>query len=120
MKTLVLTLIAIFGMATIVSASKPETITLKRGQQKRAANGEVILKFISVTEDSRCPTDTNCIWAGNAKVQVRISNGRGGSKMAIMNTTTGQLGDQYDGWAIYLTSLALGAMGIVFGDFRKG
>ena len=106
MKTMLLTLIAILGIATIASASKPETVILKQGQKKSAAKGEVILKFISVLEDSRCPTDTNCVWAGNAKVKVQISNGHGGSKMSVMNTTTGgPLGDQYNGWAVYLTSL---------------
>jgi len=109
MKTMLLTLLAlmaVLGTATIVSAKKPESVTLKRGQQKSAANGEVILKFISVLEDSRCPTDANCIWSGNAKVKVQISNKHGGSKTSIMNTTTGgPLGDQFNGWAIYITSL---------------
>jgi hypothetical protein len=105
MKTMFLTLMAILGFAIAASAASPDTVSLKRGQQKSAANGEVILKFISVIEDSRCPTDANCVWAGNAKIRVRISNRHGGSKIVVMNTTTGQLGDQYDGWAIVLTSL---------------
>ena len=106
MKIMFLTLIAILGLGAIAMAQKTETVTLKRGQQKSAANGEIILKFLSVIEDSRCPTDVNCVWAGNAKVEVLISNKHGGSKKSVMNTTTGgPLGDQYNGWAIYLTSL---------------
>lgn len=106
MKIMFLTLIAIVGLGSIAMAQKTETVTLKRGQQKSAANGEIILKFISVLEDSRCPTDVNCVWAGNAKVEVLISDNRGGSKKSVMNTTTGgPLGDQHNGWAIYLTSL---------------
>jgi len=106
MKTAFLTLIAILALATIGMAQKTETLTLKRGQQKRAANGEIILKFVSVLEDSRCPTDVNCVWAGNAKIEVIISDKNGGSKKSVMNTTTGgPLGDQHNGWAIYLTSL---------------
>jgi hypothetical protein len=105
MRTMLLTFIAILGFAAAALASKPETIVVKRGQQKSAAKGEVIIKFVSVTEDSRCPTDTNCIWAGNAKVQVKIANRQGGSKMAVMNTTVGPKGDQFNGWAVYLTSL---------------
>ena len=105
MKIMFLTLIAIFGIATIGMAQKPETLILKRGQQKSTAKGEVILKFLSVIEDSRCPTDVNCVWVGNAKIEVLITDKRGGSKKAVMNTTTGQLGDQHNGYAIYLTSL---------------
>ena len=105
MKLICLTLIAILGLGSIAMAQKTETVTLKRGQQRSAANGEVILKFISVVEDSRCPTDVDCIWAGNAKIEVLITDKRGGSKKVIINTTTGPAGDQHNGWAIYLTSL---------------
>ena len=98
-------MIAILGIASIGIAQKPETLVVKRGQQRSAVNGEVIIKFVSVIEDSRCPKDVNCVWAGNAKIEVLITDKNGGSKKAVMNTTTGQLGDQYNGWAIYLTSL---------------
>lgn len=30
------------------------------------------VKFIKVLEDSRCPKNTNCIWAGRAKVLVEV------------------------------------------------
>lgn len=106
MKTMFLTLIAILGMAAIASASKPETIILKHGQQKKAARGEVTIKFVSVMEDSRCPEGVNCVWAGNARVQVKVTGRRGEAKIMVMNTTMGPKGDQYDGWAIYLTSLS--------------
>ena len=105
MKILFLSLIAILGIASIGMAQKPETLVIKRGQQKSAVNGEVIIKFVSLIEDSRCPKDVNCVWAGNAKIEVLITDKNGGSKKAVMNTTTGQLGDQYNGYAIYLTSL---------------
>ena len=98
-------MIAILGIASIGMAQKPETLVIKRGQQKSAVNGEVIIKFVSLIEDSRCPKDVNCVWAGNAKIEVLITDKNGGSKKAVMNTTTGQLGDQYNGYAIYLTSL---------------
>jgi hypothetical protein len=106
MKTMFLIFAAILSFSAVALARNPETVVLRSGQQKSAAKGEVVLKFISVTDDSRCPTDTNCIWAGNAVVHVKISNGHGGgSKTAVMNTTTGPKGDQFNGWAIYLTSL---------------
>jgi len=105
MKTVLLTFAVIFSFCAVTMARNPETIVVKGGQHRSAAKGEVIVKFVSVTEDSRCPTDTNCIWAGNATVQVKISNRHGGSKTFVMNTNTGPKGDQFNGWAIYLTSL---------------
>ncbi len=106
MKIMFLTLIAILGIASVGMAQKTETLIIKRGQQKSAVKGEVILKFVSVIEDSRCPTDVDCVWAGNAKIEVLITDKHGGSKKSVMNTTTGgPLGDQHNGYAIYLTSL---------------
>ncbi len=104
MKKMLLALITIIGLSAAVLAYKPETVTLKSGQKRAVAGGEFSIKFISVTEDSRCPVDANCIWAGNAKVHVKIADSRG-SKTMVMNTTMGPKGDQHNGWAIYLTEL---------------
>jgi hypothetical protein len=84
----------------------PETVVLKSGQKKSTVNGGFSIKFVSVTEDSRCPVDADCIWAGNAKVHVKITDRHGGSKTMVMNTTMGPKGDQYNGWAINLTELS--------------
>ena len=100
-----LTIITIIGLSAVVLAYKPETLTLKQGQKKSVPNGEFSIKFISVTEDSRCPVDANCVWAGNAKVNIKITDKNGVSKTMVMNTTMGPKGDQYRGWAIYLTEL---------------
>ncbi len=32
---------------------------------------------VALLEDSRCPTDTRCIWAGRVRVTVRVDLGRG-------------------------------------------
>lgn len=39
----------------------------------KIASRDVILKFVEVLEDSRCPKDIVCVWAGRAKVKVAIS-----------------------------------------------
>ena len=35
--------------------------------------GDTILKPLAVTEDSRCPTDAQCAWAGRLTVSTRIT-----------------------------------------------
>jgi hypothetical protein len=45
----------------------------------------VRVKFVDLIEDSRCPTDTQCVWAGNAKITVKLSR-NGKSKIVEMNT----------------------------------
>ena len=105
MKRMFLTVMTIVGLAGAALAFKPETVSVKSGQKKSVAKGEFSIKFVSVTEDSRCPVDAVCVWAGNAKVHVKITDPHGGSKMMVMNTNAGTKGDQYNGWAIYLTEL---------------
>ncbi|WP_108867892.1 hypothetical protein [Aquimarina aquimarini] len=52
----------------------PKIITkLKIGNT--ANFGDKSIKFIKVTEDSRCPTDMMCVWAGEAKIIIAIYKG---------------------------------------------
>lgn len=45
---------------------------LATGKSVKEDNIEV--KFIEVVEDSRCPEDVTCIWAGEVKVKVAVTN----------------------------------------------
>ncbi|MFN0279322.1 MAG: hypothetical protein ACKVRN_12065 [Pyrinomonadaceae bacterium] len=105
MKTMLLTLITIIGLVGVVLANKTETVTLKMGQKKTVAKGEFSIKLVSVTEDSRCPVDVNCVWAGNAMVHVIVTDSYRNSKKFVMNTTMGPKGDQHNAYAINLTEL---------------
>ena len=33
----------------------------------------ILLKFIKVTEDSRCPSDARCIWAGEVVAEIELN-----------------------------------------------
>ena len=41
---------------------------LKVGQQLKLDGVDLKVKFTGVPQDSRCPTNVNCVWAGNAEV----------------------------------------------------
>ena len=108
MKVLILTLAAIFIMTSVATASTaaqtPQTVTVKAGKQKSASKSKLKIKFVSVIEDSRCPENVQCVWAGNAKIKVIVTSERG-SETFEMNTGMGPQGNQFDGWAITLESL---------------
>ena len=104
MKVLVFTLLAVLAFAGSAAARQGDTVSLKIGQQRTVKPSKVRIKFLSVVEDSRCPTDVNCIWAGNAKIKVLVSTSRTSREFEI-NTNLGPQGDQLDGWAINLVSL---------------
>lgn len=92
----------IFSMTAFAHTN--ETITLNVGKQKTAKKSRLKIKFLEVTEDSRCPTGVNCIWAGNAKVKVKIIGARS-SKEFEFNTNMGPKGDTFEGWAITIDEL---------------
>jgi hypothetical protein len=45
-------------------------VTLAPGESVSEHDGELRVRFINVVEDSRCPVDTTCIWAGEVKALV--------------------------------------------------
>jgi hypothetical protein len=40
-----------------------------------ATNGEIRVAFDAVTEDSRCPTDVQCVWEGNGGIRLTLTGG---------------------------------------------
>jgi hypothetical protein len=89
-------------MATF--AQTKETFTLGVGKQKTSKKSKLKIKFLEVTEDSRCPTGVNCIWAGNAKVKVQISNAYR-SEIFEINTDLDSKRAVFDGWSIRIDNL---------------
>lgn len=51
------------------------TVTTGIGQEINAL--DITLTPLSVTEDSRCPSGTECIWAGTVRVKTKVTSVRG-------------------------------------------
>lgn len=94
----------VFGMShTAFAQDKQE---FRPGQQRTFTAAKLKVKFISVLEDSRCPADVDCVWAGNAKVKIQVTDMTSGvTKIMEINTTTGATGDTIGRHSIRLTSL---------------
>ena len=48
------------------------SVTLGVGEGASVKGTSVSFRFLGVIEDSRCPSDTTCVWAGEVKVQIEI------------------------------------------------
>lgn len=101
--SLILTLVG--GGFLIGEAQAAQGIRVRVNQQKTDSRSKLKIRFVSLVEDSRCPEGARCVWAGNAKIQVRITDGRGKSETFEMNTTTGARGASFGGYAINLDNL---------------
>jgi hypothetical protein len=105
MKTIILVFTTILAASSVSVAQSDQRLTIKAGEQKIAFRGELKVEFVSVLEDSRCPADVQCIWAGNARVKIKVTDWRGEAKLFELNTTAGAKGDQFGGYAINLVGL---------------
>jgi hypothetical protein len=77
---------------------------IKVGQRVSAEGLKI--GFGTVAEDSRCPVDVTCVWAGNAKVILKLS--KTGRRPAQINLNTGLEPKHklYDGYDVKLVKLS--------------
>lgn len=69
---------------TLVSLDHP--FKLKVNETAYFDSADLLFRFVNVTEDSRCPADVQCIWAGQVSVEievVRVSTGEGLGNFAL-------------------------------------
>lgn len=105
MKKLIFTFIAMLSIAAAAAAKAPETLTLRKGQQKTASSSKISVKFISVLDDSRCPSNAKCIWAGNARIQIAVSKGKKTPQIFELNSNLKPQSIVFEGYEINFGSL---------------
>ena len=62
------------------------TFQLHPGESARFAGESLTVSFEGVTEDSRCPSDTTCVWAGDAVVRTRLERDKGANARVDLHT----------------------------------
>lgn len=66
---------AVLPNETLIEASANAPFQLRAGQIA-SLNGGVMLAFRRVTDDSRCASDVQCVWSGDATVHIDVAVGR--------------------------------------------
>lgn len=56
---------------------------LKAGRQVAVKGTKLWIRFVGVSNDSRCPKDVQCVWAGNAAVRLLVSAGRSRQNLTL-------------------------------------
>ena len=86
------------------AARQPQSVTVKINNKTTVPKTGMTIAFTELVEDSRCPTDTTCVWAGNAKIKIRVTkNGR--SEDLEMNTMRTKDPVIFNGYTLTLTKL---------------
>ncbi len=81
---------------------------LNAGQQVTFKGKRLRIKFVAVENDSRCPSDVTCVWAGNATVRLQLSNGRS-TRTLTLNTSGNSpfvRETEYQGYKVTLVDLS--------------
>lgn len=104
-KITTLVLLFVFGFVAAIDAQAKNQIKVKINQQQTVAKTKLTIKFASLVEDSRCPTDAQCIQAGDARIQIEVKNGKGLCKTFEIGTNDKQNSIVFAGYTIRLIDL---------------
>ena len=80
-------------------------IELKVGESVDVTGAGLRLTFRAVENESRCPADAVCVWAGDAEIALKIEQGTRAA-VASLHTTLQPQSVEFDGYDIALVSLA--------------
>lgn len=82
-------LLATLGCAGVTAGviEPGASFTLAPGQTAEVRGTDIRITFKQVREDSRCPVDVTCVWAGDAKIELTISRNGAAEETRILSIT---------------------------------
>lgn len=100
---LAISLIVFAAAALPAFAKRSDDVKVKIHKQVTAKG--LTIEFVELVEDSRCPADVQCVWAGNAKIKVRVTKD-GKSKVLDLELVTRGLMPNYGNYLLKLKGLS--------------
>lgn len=94
---------------TTTVARQGRPFTLSAGRQVTLKGEKLRVRFAAVTEDSRCPADVKCMWAGNAAVRLDVTTNGRSEESLTLNTGRGAsfaTDARYQGYKVKLVDLS--------------
>lgn len=112
----------ILVLAACMSASQPTTGTtpasgniqvgtgqnfdLRAGESARVTGTPITVIFRSVSDDSRCPSDVQCVWAGDGAIKLGLQSTTQASQESTLHTTLDPKFVDYSSYRIKVVALA--------------
>ena len=106
MKGLIVSLMLMLAVGSVPAlvAKRAETLRVQINKEKRFTKSKLSVRFVELLDDSRCPTDVNCVWAGNAKIKIRVS-AHGRSHELTLDTNGPNQAATAEGYSLKLVAL---------------
>lgn len=89
------------------ASSGGETCTLHVGDRVDTQLNQTAIRFVGVSQDSRCPADVVCVWAGDAVVQLDLIQSGDSARVELhTNSAAGSTSVQHGPAILRLAELA--------------
>jgi hypothetical protein len=85
---IILAFVALAGCGGAPTAPVGQEFVIAVGQTAEVSGTGLVITFLRVPEDSRCPMGAMCIWVGNANVEL-LAMLNGAPTTLALNTSTG-------------------------------
>lgn len=93
------------GTPGSIQVSTGDAFDLAVGQEAQIRGTPVTVRFISVSQDSRCPSDVQCVWAGDAQIRLALSSTAAESSEASIHTNLDPRAATFSGYQIRAVGL---------------
>lgn len=93
------------GASSIVCAGLGAPFDMRVGQTAYIADTRFSLDVTGISEDSRCPSDAVCVWAGNARVTLLLRADDSERDDAV-NTTVEPRAAEHAGYRVVLDAVS--------------
>jgi hypothetical protein len=99
-------LAACSSVDTAVVANPGVEFNLALGKTAALSGSDYRITFTRVTEDSRCPVDVQCVWAGDGKIELTVSRRGSAGETRVVSLTPPNSEVTVGGLKIRFVSLA--------------
>jgi hypothetical protein len=99
------TMVLLFWLAADARTPRDESVTVGLGKQVALDSGLLKVKFLSVLEDSRCPMNATCVWAGRVRIKAVITKGRLKPRTIVLSSDEPAKDAGLYGYSFQLTDL---------------
>ena len=93
------------NITTGIQVQTGREFEIAAGQEAQVQGTAVTVRFVGVGEDSRCPVDVQCVWAGDAVVRLTFAASGAPSAEAALHTTLDPKSASFEGYSVRLTGL---------------
>jgi hypothetical protein len=93
------------GVLSAIQVQPNRQFELGVGQEAQIQGTPIVVRFTRVSEDSRCPIDVNCVWAGDGVLKFALSGADVIKNETSLHTTLEPKLLYYGGYTIRLIDL---------------